>query len=165
MSDGTMNLRVGSFDDGIKQTENPTLPTGRYHFRLKSWKLKQASSGAQMIQWTLEVMEVVSGEGMGMDLIEAVAWNNTMIEGDGIGFFWQFIAALAQKNVDVSFEGEEISVEWLNSLMGLEVLADLTLGSYTNPKTGVTRPSSNFDRFISLDPVEMGQEYPDDVDA
>jgi hypothetical protein len=152
MSDGSLNIKIGTFDEGIKNSSNPTLPTGRYHLRIKSWKIKAAqSSGAQMIQWTLEVIGPNGdqwGEDWNEELEGAVAWNNTMIEGEGIGFFWGFISALAQPNIDVNFEGETLTTEWLNSLVGLEMIADITLGSYMG------RPSNSFERFISLDPVE-----------
>jgi len=150
MADGTLNLNIGSFDEGMKQTENPSLPTGRYHLRIKSWKLKDAkSSGAQMIQWTLEVVGPHGDqwEEWNEELEGTVSWNNTMIEGEGIGFFWSFIGSLRQPNIEVNFEGETLTTEWLNSLVGLEMVADVTLSSYQG------RPSNNFERFISLNPV------------
>ena len=143
----SMDIKLGSFED-MKAAGSGfrLLPAGTYRLRIRSWRLKATkTSGLAMITWIFEVIENADEELNGVLLS-----NNTMIEGDGYGFFASFILALESESVRVGYEGTLSGPDakaWLDSLIGLPVTADVTTTIYTAPGASEGREQNQIERF------------------
>jgi hypothetical protein len=108
---------VGDFDE-VEEKINRVLVPGEFHVRIVSADHRQGAK-AQYLGWRLEVIDSADPEDNGYTL-----FYNTPIEGRGIGILVSFCNALGTKFPT------PLTAEWVESLYGLELDVEVTVGEY-----------------------------------
>ena len=108
---------VGDFDE-VEEKINRVLVPGEFHVRIVSADHRQGAK-AQYLGWRLEVIDSAAPEDNGYP-----RFYNTPIEGRGIGILVSFCNALGTK------VPTPLTAEWVESLYGLELDVEVTVGEY-----------------------------------
>lgn len=120
-------VEVGDFDE-VDEQLNRVLVPAEYTVRIVN-AVHGRGEKAQYLRWQLEVIDAIDPEDNGFPL-----WHSTPIEGRGLGILTAFCHAVGQK------WQTPISPEWVESLYGLELTVEVTIGEWQDkPRNEIKR--------------------------